>query len=158
MTSFGPLDTKQEVAANQAAWRTLVKVNPHALAFIGTGDADGWNLAKIRRSTKGKWRAGAFDLDPKSLKAVKDGDLVLVSPEHFLKGAVAGRLQAQHAKDGKPLPKGWIYTPGLAVNRDNIDEVTARQTSPETKAAALSPEIDKIIADSAHPRPLTDIG
>jgi ribose transport system substrate-binding protein len=158
VTPFGPLDTKQEVAANQAAWRTLVKVNPHALAFIGTGDADGWNLAKIRRSTKGKWLAGAFDLDPKSLAAVKQGDLVLVSPEHFIKGAVAGRLQAQHTKDGKPLPEGWIYTPGLAVNRDNIDKVLARQASPQAKAAGLAAEIDKIVAGSAHPRPLKDVG
>lgn len=158
VTPFGPLDTKQEVAANEAAWRTLVKVNPQALAFIGTGDADGWNLAKIRRGTNGTWLAGAFDLDPKSLAAVKRGDLVLVSPEHFIKGEVAGRLQAQHAKDGKPLPEGWIYTPGLAVNRDNIDEVVTRQASPQAKAAGLAAEIDKIMAGSAHPRPLEDVG
>lgn len=157
VTTFGPLDTKQEVVANLAAWRTLVKVNPKALAFIGTGDADGWNLAQIRRSTKGKWLAGAFDLDLKSMTAVRAGDLVLVSPEHFIKGAVAGRLQAQHAKDGKPLPKGWIYTPGLAVNRGNIDAVLARQATPAAEAAALNAQIDKVLGDASSLRPLKDV-
>jgi ribose transport system substrate-binding protein len=157
VTTFGPLDTKQEVAANLAAWRTLVKVNPHALAFIGTGDADGWNLAAIRRETKGKWLAGAFDLDPKSLKAVKDGDLVLVSPEHFMKGAVAGRLQAMHAKDGKPLPVGWIYTPGLAVNRGNIDAVLARQATPAAEASGFKAQVDKILSDASFLRPMKDL-
>ncbi|HEX9999609.1 MAG TPA: sugar ABC transporter substrate-binding protein [Actinoplanes sp.] len=156
VTVFGPFDTKQEVAANLAAWETLVKVNPAALAFLGTGDADGYHLAEIRRTTKGKWIAGAFDLDPKSLAAVKAGQLLLVSPEHFVKGALAGRLQAKHAKDGEALPEGWLYTPGLAVNSDNIDAVLARQATQETRAAALNPQIDAILADKSHLRPLTD--
>jgi ribose transport system substrate-binding protein len=156
VTVFGPFDTKQEVIANLAAWQTLVKVNRNALAFLGTGDADGWNLAAIRRSTKGKWVAGAFDLDSRSLVAVKQGQLVLVSPEHFVKGAVAGRLQAQHAKDGKDLPEGWIYIPGLAVNSTNIDAIMARQASLETRAAALGPEIDKVLSDPSYLRPLAD--
>src|SRR5439155_18609172 len=45
VTVVGPFDTKQDTAANLAAWNTLVKANPTALAFLGTGDADGWNLA-----------------------------------------------------------------------------------------------------------------
>src|SRR5439155_3884234 len=64
VTVVGPFDTKQDTAANLAAWNTLVKANPTALAFLGTGDADGWNLAAVRRSTHGTWLAGAFDLDP----------------------------------------------------------------------------------------------
>ncbi len=80
---LGPFDTKQEVAANLAAWKLLVKANPDALAFLGTGDADGWNLAAIRQQEKADWLAGAFDLDPRSLRAVADGDLLLISPEHY---------------------------------------------------------------------------
>src|SRR6266550_2039892 len=80
VTVIGPFDTKQDTAANEVAWATLVKANPTALAFLGTGDADGWNLAAIRKSTHGTWLAGAFDLDPRSLQAVRDGDLILVSP------------------------------------------------------------------------------
>jgi ribose transport system substrate-binding protein len=158
VTTFGPFDTKQDVGANLAAWRTLVKVNPTALAFIGTGDADGWNLATIRRGTHGTWRAGAFDLDPKSLDAVRSGDLVLVSPEHFIKGAVTGRLEARHAKDGTALPKGWICTPGLAVTKANVDAVIARQATAATRTAALATEVDRILADSGAVRPLRAAG
>jgi ribose transport system substrate-binding protein len=157
VTTYGPLDTKQEAAANLTAWRTLVKLYSHALAFIGTGDADGWNLAAIRHDTKAKWLAGAFDLDPKSLKAVEDGQLVLVSPEHFIKGAVAGRLLAEHAKDARPLPAGWIYTPGLAVDKGNIDAVLARQANPAAEASALSAQVDTILGDASYLRPMKDL-
>jgi ribose transport system substrate-binding protein len=154
---FGPFDTKQEVEANMEAWETLVKVNPSALAFIGTSDADGWNLAEIRRRDIASWVAGAFDIDPKSLAAVKAGDLILVSPEHYVKGAVAGRLQAEHAKTGKALPKGWLYVPGLAVDRFNVDEVLARQATVATRAKALAEVIERVLTDPAHLRPLDEV-
>jgi ribose transport system substrate-binding protein len=156
---LGAFDTKQDVDANLAAWEILVKSNPDALAFLGTGDADGWNLASIRSRAHARWLAGAFDLDPRALSAVKAGDLLLVSPEHFVKGALAGRLQASHALDGTDLPKGWVYTPGLAVTPDNIDAVMARQVSTATKEAALGDEIDAILRHlPQRMRPLSQAG
>jgi ribose transport system substrate-binding protein len=158
ITVLGPFDTKQDVPTNRAAWQTLVSANPTALAFLGTGDADGSNLAAIRQATGATWLAGAFDLSPESLQAVVKGDLVLISPEHFVKGAVAGRLQAQHAKNGTALPEGWLYTPGLAVNRANVDAVMARQATVETKSAWFAGQIDKILTDGSYLRPLDQAG
>jgi ribose transport system substrate-binding protein len=158
VTIVGPFDTKQEVAANLAAWQTLVHANAGALAFLGTGDADGWNLAAVREQTHGTWLAGAYDLDPKSLQAVKAGNLLLISPEHFVKGAIAGRLQARRAKDGTALPEGWIYTPGLAVNQSNIDAIIARQASADAKQAALGGQVDKVLSDKSFLRPLSQAG
>jgi ribose transport system substrate-binding protein len=156
---LGAFDTKQDVDVNLAAWGVLVKANPGALAFLGTGDADGWNLASIRSRAHAKWLAGAFDLDPRAMSAVKAGDLLLVSPEHFVKGALAGRLQASHALDGTALPKGWVYTPGLAVTPDNIDAVMARQVSTATKEAALGDEIDALLRHLPQRiRPLSQAG
>jgi ribose transport system substrate-binding protein len=149
----GPFDSRGEPGLNLAAWTTLVKANPTALAFLGTGEHDGYNLASIRKSTKGSWLAAAFDLNPKALQAVKDGDLLLMSPEHFVKGALAGRLQAKHAKDGAALPEGWLYTPGLAVNQANIDAIVSRQTSVEAREAYFAAQIDKILSDKSYLRP-----
>lgn len=157
VTVVGPFDTKQETTANLAAWRTLVEVNKGALAFLGTGDADGWNLATIKQQTKATWVAGAFDLDPRSLAAVKAGDLALVSPEHFVKGEVAGQLQAEHAKNGTPLPQGWYYVPGLAVNQSNIDTVIARQSSDEATAAAVAGQVDTILTDKSYLREMSAV-
>ncbi|GIF23605.1 ribose transport system substrate-binding protein [Actinoplanes tereljensis] len=157
VTVVGPFDTKQETSANLAAWQTLTTVNKDAIAFLGTGDADGWNLAAIKRKAKATWVAGAFDLDPKSLAAVKAGELALVSPEHFVKGEVAGRLQAQHAKDGKDLPKGWYYIPGLAVNQANIDAVLTRQASTDATATAVAATVDKIFSDGSYLRQMSDV-
>ena len=155
VTVVGPFDTKQDVVANQASWQVLVQSNPNALAFLGTGDADGWNLAAIRRTTHGTWIAGAYDLDQRSLQAVKDGDLLLVSPEHFMKGALAGRLQADHAKNGTALPTGWILTPGLAVTRANIDAIIARQASLTARQSWFAPQVDGFLTNlPSHIRPL----
>jgi ribose transport system substrate-binding protein len=145
VTVIGPFDTKQDTLANLAAWRLLVQTNPHALAFLGTGDADGWNLAAIRRQTHGAWLAGAYDLDPRSLQAVKEGNLLIVSPEHFVKGALAGQLQALHARDGTPLPTGWIFTPGLDVTTANVDQIIRRQTSAPTREAWFAAPVDRML-------------
>jgi ribose transport system substrate-binding protein len=155
----GPFDTKQDVGANLESWQSLVRANPDALAFLGTGDADAYNLASIRKATGGRWLAGAFDLDPKSLLGIKDGNLVVASPEHFLKGAVAGWLQAKHAKDGKALPKGWVYTPGIVITRANVDEIIARQASMQTKNTWFASRVDAVINDiSGHLRPMENAG
>ncbi len=157
ITVVGPVDTEQDVAANLTAWRILVKSTPNALAFLGTGDADGWNLAAIRASEHGTWIAGAYDLDPRSLQAVKAGGLLLVSPEHFMKGVLAGRLQARHARDGTALPQGWIVTPGLAVTPENIDAVMARQASLAARQAWFTPRVDQVLQDlNRYLRPLPD--
>lgn len=154
---LGPFDTKQEVSANLAAWRTLVAANPSALAFLGTGDADGWNLAAIREETRARWLAGAFDLDPRALAAVEKGDLVLVSPEHYLMGALAGRLQARAATGRAELPHGWLYVPGLAVTQQNVGQIQARQVSPAARNAAVAAELAAILDHpSDYLRPMDD--
>lgn len=150
----GPFETKRDPKVNLASWTTLVQANPKALAFLGTGNFDAVSLATLRARTKGSWQAGAFDLEPAALAAVKAGHLVLVSPEHYLKGAVTGRLMATYAKDRTALPAGWLQIPALAVTGANIDTVIARQATSDTKYAQLAPLVDKIIKDPAALRPL----
>jgi ribose transport system substrate-binding protein len=156
--TLGVFDTKQDVSSNAIAWQTLVNANPDALAFLGAGSTDGFNLAAIHNATRAGWRAGAFDLDPSSLRAVREGNLVLVSPEHYVSGAVAGRLLATHAKDGTRLPTGWLRTPGLVINQLNIAEITARQASPFAKQQWFAKHIDRMLSDPAYRRPLADAG
>jgi ribose transport system substrate-binding protein len=151
---IGPFETKRDPKVNMSTWTTLIKANPKALAFLGTGNFDAVSLGSLRIRTKGKWLAGAFDLEQAALAAVKSGDLVLVSPEHYLKGSIAGRLMADHAKNGDDFPKGWLYVPGLAITAANIDAILARQATPEAKAAYINPQVDKIIKDPASLRPL----
>jgi ribose transport system substrate-binding protein len=154
----GPVDTEQDVDANLTAWRILTRSNPDALAFLGTGDADGWNLAAVRESTQATWLAGAYDLDPRSLRAVKAGQLLLVSPEHFLKGALAGRIEADHARNASAVPRGWILTPGLAVTPANIDAVLARQATLAARRAWFAPKVDEILGHlDGYLRPLPTI-
>ena len=155
----GPFDTKQDVPANLVAWTSLVRINPTALAFLGTGDADGWHLASIRERLHAHWLAGAFDLDPRSLRAVRTGQLLLISPEHYIKGAVAGRLLADAASGTAKIPAGWLETPGLVVDKSNVDSVIARQKSYPARVAWFRSEVDQLVAHpGAHLRPLAEAG
>jgi ribose transport system substrate-binding protein len=157
VTVKGPFDTSVHDLSNEKSWHQLLAANPTTLAVLSVG-ADGATIAKIRSAAHATWRAGAFDIDPESLAAVKAGDLVLVSPEHFLKGAVAGRLTAEAATGRRALPHGWIDTPGLAITGQNVDAITAREASLATRVAWVAPELDKILAGgSPAVRPLGDI-
>lgn len=156
---LGPFDTKQDPAANRAAWGILVAANPAALAFLGSGDSDAYNLASIRQRTHGAWAAGGFSVDRRALRAVRAGHLVLVSPEPFLQGAVAGMLQAAHAKYASPLPRGWLVTPGLPITAGNVDRILERQESLGNRTQWFQRLADDIVTrPGAHLRPLDAAG
>jgi ribose transport system substrate-binding protein len=92
------------------------------------------------------------------MAGVKDGQLFAVmSPEHFLKGAIAGRLQAQRAKGELDLPEGWIYTPGLLITSANVGQIIRRQASITTRADWFRSQVTAILKDKkTYLRPLAD--
>jgi ribose transport system substrate-binding protein len=155
---LGPFETKNDPAANFEIWNGLVKAHPQALAFLGTGDADSYNVAKAKQTNGGKYLTAAFDLDPKTLQAVKDGtNFAVMSPEHFFKGYVAIRLLAEAAKAGKPLPEGWVDPGHLLVTKTNIDEIIARQSSDQAKRDWLKAKADEFFASiNGKLRPLSE--
>jgi ABC-type sugar transport system substrate-binding protein len=154
----GPFQTFSDPGQSYNAWSSQVRANSRALAFLGVGDADSYSLAKLKRETKGTWLSGGFDLDAKTLEAVKDGtNFATISPEHYLKGYVAMRLLAEAVKKGADLPKGWFYTPGLIVDSANIDAIQSRQQSDASRRAGIADEARKLFADpGGQLRPLTD--
>ena len=155
---LGPFETKIEPTQNFGIWNGLVKANPHALAFLGTGDQDSYNLAKIKQENHGTYLTAGFDLNAATLRAVKDGtNFATLSPEHFMKGAIAIRLLAEAATQGRALPEGWIDSGALLVTKDNVDEVISRQTSDDAKDAWFGPKLDDFFQDlKSHTRPLKD--
>ncbi|HEX7301390.1 sugar ABC transporter substrate-binding protein [Lentzea sp.] len=148
---LGPFDTQRDDDANRDAWGRLVAANPGALAFVGTGDCDGVSLAALKTEKKSaRWLVGGFGVDPRTLRAVKDGVMVAtISPEHYLEGAVAGWLLARHAKGGAALPEGWIETPGLTVTTANLDRILRRQESEQARREFFQPQIDSFVEDPA---------
>ena len=74
-----------------------------------------------------------------------------------MKGAVAIRMLADAAKNGKPLPEGWIDSGALLVTKDNVDEIIARQDSDQAKDKWFAPKLDEFFADlNSHTRPLEE--
>jgi ABC-type sugar transport system substrate-binding protein len=146
--TLGPYHTFSDPAQNYNAWVAQVHSHPDALAFLGVGDADSYDLAKIKQQEKGKYLTAGFDVDPKTLQAVKDGtNFAGIDPEHFLKGYLSTAVLAKTVRDGKKLPSGWFKTPGMVLDSSNIDEVIAREKSPEAAYNWYKPQIDKLLAN-----------
>jgi ribose transport system substrate-binding protein len=157
LSVLGPFDTKQDPAAGREAWMTLLRANPYAVAFVGIGDNDAATLARLRAGTDGGWLAGGFGLDDMALAAVRKGKFALVSPELYLQGAVAGRLQAAAAR-GDALPDGWLVTPGRAITAADVPMIRARQASARTRARWFRDQVNELVVNSrAAVRPLEDV-
>ncbi|MFT4262269.1 MAG: sugar ABC transporter substrate-binding protein [Nocardioides sp.] len=155
--ALGPYQTYSDPAQNYGAWQSLVNAHPDALAYLGVGDADSYDLAKIKQAQKGSYLVAGFDVDAKTLEYVKEGVLFCtLDPEHFLKGYIAMQLLIDNAR-GTAAPKGWFETPGLVVDASNIDAILTRQQSPEDAYSYYEDQIKELLADpEAQMKPLED--
>ena len=145
VSTFGTSGSAQE---NYSAWDGIWRQHPDALAYLAPGAQDAVSLGLVQQRNGVKLLAGGMDIEPGSVEAVQNGYIAaLVSPEHWLKGYIATKLLAAHAKDGTEIPKGTWDTGGLLVTAENIEEIAARQASPEAMREALVPVGDEQIAD-----------
>lgn len=153
---LGAYQTYSDPNQNYSAWLSLVHSHK-ALAYLGVGDADSYDLAKIKQDEHGSYLVAGTDVDAKTLEDVKAGlDFVTIDPEHYVKGYIAMWLLIQSDR-GKSLPSGWFETPGLVVNTKNIDSIIAREKTPAAEYAYYKSTIAKLLANtSAHMKPLTD--
>ncbi|MEY9834926.1 sugar ABC transporter substrate-binding protein [Streptacidiphilus sp. EB103A] len=158
ITVLGPFQTYSDPAQNYSAWLSQVHAQPHALAFLGVGDADSYDLARIKQQEKGTYLVAGMDVDAKTLEDVKAGlDFVTIDPEHFLKGYLATALLIDSVKQHKSLPQGWFETPGLVVDQSNIDAIIQRETSPQAAYAWYKSQIDTLLGNvTANLKPLAN--
>ncbi|HJP79314.1 MAG TPA: sugar ABC transporter substrate-binding protein [Pseudonocardiaceae bacterium] len=156
LTVLGPFNSGSEPTDNFNDWNNIVKAHPNAVAYLGAGASDAVSLALIEKDTGRKFLVGSCDPDASALQAVKDGyATALASPEHWLKGYVAIRLLAEHARTGKPLPQGWWNTGSLIINSANIDQIMARQTNEQTRKQWFEAEAGRQLANpGAYLKPL----
>lgn len=149
MEVVGPVDTKSEPTENTVAWRGFVQSNPDADAFIGVGSQDGVALPLIAKQTGRTYLAGSADLPPEAMQAIKEGSVLfaLSSPEHWMKGYLAMHLLIESKRTCEPVPEGWWNSGNLLVDKSNVDDIIARQQSPESRKAWFKQEIDKQLAD-----------
>jgi ribose transport system substrate-binding protein len=155
---LGPYQTYSDPAENFGAWQSQVHAHPKALAFLGVGDADSYNLGKIKQKESGTYLVAAADVDSKTLEYVKSGaNFCTVSPEHFLKGYVCTALFVDALKKGKKVPDGWFKTPSLVIDKSNVDKVIARQKSSNAAYEFFKSQIDSLLASpDANIKPLKD--
>ena len=155
--TFLVFDAKQSPTDNFNTWSAQVKAHPDALAYVGPGSQAAVSLSRIQRKPGAKkLLVGACDLDQVAMEGVRDGYVeALISPEHWLKGYLAVKLMADATQSGKALPEGMWNSGALTVNKDNIDEIIARQKDPASRAAVLQGR-GRQAARRAGPVPLAD--
>ncbi|MGH3395747.1 MAG: substrate-binding domain-containing protein [Streptosporangiaceae bacterium] len=158
--TFLNFDSTQEPSTNYSAWSSAVQSHPNALAYVGPGSQDAASMYEIEKKTGKHYLVGADDLDPNSLAGVAAGLVqALVSPEHWLKGYIAVSLLAEHALHGTPLPAGWWNPGSLVVDKANIAQVMARQSSAASRTAFFQKEV---AFELAHPgqylKPMSALG
>ena len=143
----GPYQTYSDPAQNFGAWQSLVNAHSGALAYLGVGDADSYDLAKIKKKEHGSYLVAGTDVDAKTLEYVKEGVLFCtIDPEHFLKGYIAMKLLIDDNR-GDAMPKGWFKTPGLVVDKSNVDDIITRQKSAGKAYVYYKPQIDKLLGN-----------
>ncbi len=148
ITVLGPYETYSEPTKNYDAWSAQVHAHPNAVAFLGVGDADSYDLAKLKQEQNGTWQTAGFDVDGKTLQAVKQGlNFMTMDPEHYLKGYIAEAVLADSVRSKKALPAGWFLTPGMVVTSANVDEVIKRESDAASAYAWYKPQIDKLLGD-----------
>jgi ribose transport system substrate-binding protein len=150
--TFLVFDAKQSPTDNFNTWSAQVKAHPDALAYVGPGSQAAVSLSRIqRKSGQKKLLVGACDLDGVALQGVKDGYVeALISPEHWVKGYLAIKLMADAKQKGTKLAEGWWNSGALTVNKDNIDEIMARQKDPASRAAYFKDEVAKQLGDQSQ--------
>nr|BFE73015.1 hypothetical protein GCM10020092_063160 [Actinoplanes digitatis] len=150
ITVLGPFQTYSEPTKNYSAWSSLVSAHGDALAFLGVGDADSYDLARLKQEKNGKWLTAGFDVDDKTLQAVKDGtNFTTIDPEHYLKGYLASAMLIKSVRGELELPKGWFVSPGLIVTKENVDDVIQRGSTPAAAKAGYQSQIDSLLKDPA---------
>jgi ABC-type sugar transport system substrate-binding protein len=148
MKVTGPLDSKSSPTDNFNAWKSIVQAHPEAAAFLGVGGQDGVSLPLIAKQTGRKFLAASADLPPEAVQAVKDGSLfALSSPEHWMKGYIAVHLLIEAKRKCAAVPEGWWNSGNLLVDKTNVDDILARQQSPQTRRTWFQKEIDKQLAN-----------
>jgi ribose transport system substrate-binding protein len=156
----GPFNVGSEPAENYDHWNNLLKAHPDAAAYMAPGDQDAVSFERIEKTGGKKFLAGACDVDPIALEAVKEGYVyALGDPWHFLKGYISASLLARQAKAGKPMPEGW-WNPGQGlVTAANVDEVMKRESSVKNRDAYFEPIAEKELKDpSKYLKPLSALG
>lgn len=152
LTIVGPVSTFGVSGASTeiySAWQGLLAANPDAVAVLApsAGDATAWGL--LAQRTGFNLPSGGFDLEAGNLDAIKKGYVsYIMSPEHFLSGYIATRALANSALNGTPLIQGLMLVPGKLVDKSNIDEIIARQSSATSVEEALGPVGDEILANA----------
>jgi len=143
-------DSKPDPGQDFTVWQQAVAAHPNALAMVSPCEADNQNLVKIKKTSHAAWLLTPFDLDDQIIGGVKDGTVLAVFPQSsYVHGYAATRLLADALKSGSKLPSGWVKMPVVPVDKANIDEIVARQSSVDNQRSYWKSYIDKIFATSS---------
>lgn len=154
----GPVQTSTEPAKNFSVWEQVARANREAIAFVGSCELDGPSIIKVKKQDEGDYELVTFDVNPEIMAGIQDGTMLAANGgQPWLRGYVSTRLAAEAAMSGEPVVEGFVDLEGEMVTKENVDEVLARDTSPDGPRKAWAEWIDTFFEDpAAQMRPIED--
>jgi ABC-type sugar transport system substrate-binding protein len=134
---IGPLDTGVDQEKDYAFWETQVtSANPDLIAGVGLCSVDGANMAQVKEKTGKKFFSAGYGEESLDFEYIKKGLLdMTVGALPYVQGYLPIRIMAEHLVQGKPLVKGAIMLTAEIIAKDGIDDLIAREKSPEVGRA-----------------------
>jgi ribose transport system substrate-binding protein len=116
--------------------------------MVGFCSVDMPNLTKLREKTGAEFVASGYDFEPDALTGIKDGyGAVTLGQNPYLQGYLPILAFARYFKEGTPLPQGWVDVGTEVADASNIDQLMARENSPEQTAEFYKAIIQEQYAD-----------
>jgi ABC-type sugar transport system substrate-binding protein len=141
-------DVTGENTSNYSAWESLATANPDAVAMVGFCSVDVPNMAPVKQRAGGEWIIAGWDLNVPTLDAIREGSAVAtIGDQPYFAGYMAVVALAQAAREGTPLPSGWLQIPSEVVTAENVDTVYGREADPEQMTAFYAEYIPEAVPD-----------
>jgi ribose transport system substrate-binding protein len=130
-----------EPVKNLSTWQALFhKYSGSAIAFLADGEHSGPNLAKVAAQQPGDYRVGLVDDDIPTVQGIEAGKIdVSIGGVPYLRGYLTGRILAQAAKEGKPMPTGFVNVCCEVITKDNAAASLKRLSSIDAMRAYYAP-------------------
>jgi ribose transport system substrate-binding protein len=150
-------DSQVEPAANTGAWSDALNATPDPAIAFGTCDQDSASIYKVKREKNADFAAGALEASPSTMSGIKDGTYdAAVASNWYLLGYGAVQMLVEAARDGKPVPEGWLDPGFTPITKKNVAEIEARGASVAAEVKWYAPKVKALLGDvEASMQPMT---
>ncbi len=145
---LGPFDVKLAPTENYAAWESLARTHPDAIAMLDMCANGPANLGQIKEAEGYGWVAAGADATAENLKQVDKGNVyMLVGQSETLQGYMPVVMLVDAVKNGQTEIEAKFFDSGEEfITRDSVDQPYDLRDLPFADLVAMSQSEEDTIA------------